>query len=209
MRVRQALAVLLLAPALGCSGAGDEGGAGAGAAEGRSAAPSSLATQVGDPTLRAELLGMLAADQHERVSEPVESWDDEARTRRLAEIIDERGWPTRDLVGADAATAAWAIAQHSDLDVEFQERALGLMREAVAAQQADASELAYLEDRVASNRGRPQIYGTQIGCVDGHAEPAELAEPDRVDELRAEVGLGPLADYLDELEPACAAEATG
>jgi len=191
--LRMVLVGVVLVAGPGCSGAGGGGGA----------------ADVGDPALRRELLEMQAADQAERASEPPEGWDDAVRTERLAEIIDEHGWPTRELVGSDGATAAWVIAQHSDLDVAFQEQAVELMREAVEAGQADASELAYLEDRVALNRGRPQIYGTQIGCVDGRAEPARLAEPDRVDQLRAEVGLEPLADYLAELEPACAAEAGG
>ncbi|HEX6421292.1 MAG TPA: DUF6624 domain-containing protein, partial [Acidimicrobiales bacterium] len=146
-------------------------------------------------------------DQADRTGAPVAEWDDEARTARLAEIIDEHGWPTHSLVGEDGASAAWLIAQHSDLDVDFQERALALLRDAVAEDEADPTELAYLEDRVALNQGRPQIYGTQIACVDGRAEPAELAEPDRVEALREEVGLQPLEDYLAELEEACQAEA--
>jgi hypothetical protein len=208
IRLRVALVGVLLIAGLGCSGAGDRGdGAASTADAGGGGETPAAAAEPGDPELRRELLEMQAADQAERASEPVEAWNDAARTERLAEIVDEHGWPTRELVGADGATAAWVIAQHSDLDVAFQERALELMREAVEAGQADASELAYLEDRVALNRGRPQIYGTQIGCVDGHAEPAVLADPDRVDVLRAEVGLEPLADYLADLEPACAAEA--
>jgi len=157
-----------------------------------------LVEEAGQPHLAAELPGR-----------PVEEWQDEARTERLTEIIDEYGWPTRTLVGDDGATAAWLIAQHSDLDVDFQERALELMRAAVEDGEADPTELAYLEDRVALNSGRPQTYGTQIACVDGHAEPSELADPDRVEELREEVGLQPLDDYLAELEPACQEEASG
>lgn len=157
--------------------------------------------------LRSELLEMQEADQAERTGQSVEEWNDQERTDRLAEIIDEHGWPTHDLVGEDGASAAWLVAQHSDLDLDFQVQALELMREAVEDDQADPTELAYLEDRVALNQGGQQIYGTQIGCVDGRAEPAELAEPDTVEERRAEVGLQPLADYLAELQPDCEAEA--
>jgi hypothetical protein len=157
--------------------------------------------------LRRELLAMQEADQAERTGEAPGSWHDEERTERLAEILDEHGWPGADLVGEDGASAAWLIAQHSDQDVDFQARALELMRAAVEDGQADPTELAYLEDRVALNRGGAQTYGTQIGCVDGRAEPARLADPDGVDERRAEAGLQPLADYLAELADECAAEA--
>lgn len=193
-------AAAMLVAGTGCGG--DDDGTDAPEAAAGDGAP------VGDPELRQELVDMQETDQADRTGAPVEEWDDDARTARLAEIIDEHGWPTRSLVGDDGATAAWVIAQHSDLDVEFQERALELMRQAVDDGEADPTELAYLEDRVALNQGRPQTYGTQIGCVDGRAEPAELADPDRVEELREEVGLQPLEDYLAELGPACEAEAS-
>ena len=110
------------------------------------------------------------------------------------------GWPTRTLVGDDGATAAWAIAQHSDLDPKFQRQMLELMRAAVAAGEADRGELAYLTDWVAANAGQPQTYGTQMGCgEDGKPKLVPLAEPDRVDELRAEAGLPTLEEYLAEL----------
>lgn len=199
-------AVLLTA---GSACGGDDGGSGeagdAGAVDDGDAAGEER--RVREPELRAELLEMMEADQAERTGEVGGDWNDEERTARLVEIMDEHGWPGVDLVGEDGATAAWVIAQHSDLDVDVQERALELMREAVAAGQADATELAYLEDRVALNTGNPQIYGTQIGCVDGRAEPAEMVDPESVDQRRAEAGLEPLADYLAELQPDCEAEA--
>lgn len=200
------LAALLAAALTGCS---DDGGDAddAGDTEQADADRGDGGGEVAEPELAQELVDMQAADQADRTGDPSGAWDDEARTERLDEIIEEHGWPTRDLVGDEGATAAWVIAQHSDLDVEFQQRALELMREAVEDDQADASELAYLEDRVAANSGEPQTYGTQIGCVDGQAQVGELADPERVDELRAEVGLVPLDDYLAELEPSCAAEA--
>ena len=187
--------MLAIGAVAGCGGDDDDGD------------PGGTAADVAEPALRQELLDMQEADQAERTGEADAVWDDRPRTERLAEIIDEHGWPGHDLVGEDGASAAWVVAQHSDLDVEFQRRALDLMRDAVERDDADATELAYLEDRVALADGGPQVYGTQIGCVDGRAEPAELAEPDRVDDLRAEVGLEPLADYLAELADACAAEA--
>ena len=155
--------------------------------------------------LQAELVEMQDADQAERTGEIADDGDSQ-RTARLAEIIDEFGWPTQSLVGVNGATAAWVIAQHSDQDVEFQERALELMREALDDGEADPIELAYPEDRVATNHGEPQIYGTQIGCVDGEAVPQPIADEETVDERRTEVGLQPLADYLAELAEACAAE---
>lgn len=173
---------------------------------GTTSAPSATPREE-DDELRTELLAMMEQDQTERSPEYTGEWNDQDRTDRLREITEEHGWPGSDLVGEDGASAAWVIAQHSDLDPGFQQEALGLMRPAVEAGLADPTELAYLEDRVGLNSGGEQVYGTQIGCVDGIPQPAPLADPETVDERRAEVGLEPIDEYLATLNEACAAEA--
>lgn len=115
----------------------------------------------------------------------------------LRTIVDAHGWPPASRVGREGASQAWLLAQHADGDVDFQERCLGLMRVAVAAGEADPKDLAYLEDRVAVNRGRAQVYGTQFHEVDGELVPQPIEDPARVDERRAAVGLGPLAEYAE------------
>jgi hypothetical protein len=160
-----------------------------------------------EPGLREELLAMQERDQAQRTGEPVGTETDIDRTVRLREIVDEYGWPTPELVGKDGASAAWLIAQHSDFDVAFQVEVLALMRDALDEGDADATEVAYLQDRVAVNTGRPQTYGTQIRCRGGRARPATpISDRPQVDELRAEIGLEPLEDYLASFEEACAAE---
>ncbi len=159
-----------------------------------------------DPALRDELLAMLERDQAGRTG-GADPEGDAARTRRLAEVLDEHGWPTWDLVGKDGAEAAWAIAQHSDLDPAFQGRALDLLREAVAVGQASPGDLAYLTDRVAAGAGEPQTYGTQVACTPDGPQPATpLTDPAAVERLRAEAGLDPYADYLAEMAAICAEE---
>jgi hypothetical protein len=159
-----------------------------------------------DQALHDELIAMLERDQSGRTGGP-DAEGDAARTARLEEILAEHGWPTFDLVGEDGEDAAWAVAQHSDQDPAFQREALELLRAAVAAGQASPGNLAYLEDRVAVAAGKPQIHGTQVGCGADGAEPATpLADEDAVDSLRAAAGLGPLADYLAEMDAVCAGE---
>lgn len=216
-RLQLAAGVLLLLA--GCSGDAPDRAAPAPTA---SAAPASTAgaapasTSGGAPTtarspgfdeeLHDELLAMLERDQSGRTGGP-DTEGDAARTRRLAEILDEHGWPTYDLVGEDGEDAAWAIAQHSDQDPAFQRRALELLRPAVAAGQASPGNLAYLEDRIAAGEGRPQTYGTQVRCTPDGPQPATpLADPAAVDGLRAAAGLDPLADYLAEMAEVCAAD---
>jgi hypothetical protein len=160
---------------------------------------------VADPELRAELLAMMEEDQAEQMGE-VQTDNYRARTDRLAEILDEHGWPTFALVGEDGSTAAWVIAQHADLDPEVQQQALELLRVAAMADQVSRGDLAYLEDRVAAAAGRDQVYGTQMRCgEDGAPVPATpIADESAVDERRLAAGLDPLADYIAEMTAICA-----
>ncbi|MFI8459525.1 DUF6624 domain-containing protein [Kitasatospora sp. NPDC085464] len=116
---------------------------------------------------------------------------------RLSEIMDAHGWPTAELVGEDAARAAWLIAQHADRQLDVQRRALRLMEQAVADDTASPRDLAFLRDRTLVNEGRKQIYGTQIaGVKDGSPIPWPCEEPERMDERRAEAGIPPFAEYI-------------
>lgn len=165
--------------------------------------------------LRDELLEMQRADQLERTGDPslppgtrLPPPQDYVRALRLAAIVDEHGWPTHDLVGERAASAAWLVAQHADVDPAFQRRALELLTAAAAAGQADPTEAAYLADRVAVNEGQAQVYGSQVRCTAGAPAPATpLVDPRSVDARRARVGMEPLADYYASLALLCSDEA--
>lgn len=179
----------------------------AGAAPGGAPAPEATpsATTSDAAAIRDELLAMLEDDQAERTGE-VAGNGDATRAARLAEIIEELGgWPTISLVGEEAETAAWAIAQHADLDPEFQREALEHLRAAVLAGDASPGNLAYLQDRVAVGAGEEQTYGTQIGCGADGPEPATpIADAAGVEQRRADAGLDPLEDYLTEMAEVCA-----
>jgi hypothetical protein len=108
-------------------------------------------------------------------------------------------------VGEDGGDAAWAIAQHSDLDPQFQRRALELLTAAEAQGQASLGNVAYLHDRVAAGAGEPQLYGTQVGCgPDGPVPATKIEDAANVDARRAEAGLAPLDEYLAEMAAICA-----
>lgn len=126
---------------------------------------------------------------------------------RLRDLVAIHGWPGEDIAGKDGAEAAWLIVQHAIGEPDFQWVALRLLRECATAKHAPLWHAACLEDRIAMQEGRPQRYGTQWldDPVDGRDRPWRLAEPDRVDRLRSEVGLGPLP-CIPELGPELTAE---
>ncbi|MDQ3587204.1 MAG: hypothetical protein M3375_02475 [Actinomycetota bacterium] len=122
-------------------------------------------------------------------------------TGRLRQILSEHGWPGESLVGKQGAHHAWLIAQHADHAPGFQGQALGLLAEAVAQGEATPRELAYLTDRARVNGGLEQVYGTQMSADEnGLPVPRPIEDPERLDELRAEVGLEPFDQYVRGFE---------
>ncbi|MFI2347072.1 DUF6624 domain-containing protein [Streptomyces sp. NPDC019443] len=155
--------------------------------------------------LATELASMAEADHQAAVHANSDDPNEQLAWRRLTarhgdrlnEIMDEFGWPTADLVGEEAARAAWLVAQHADRQLDVQRRALQLLQQAVTAGSASRRELAFLRDRMLVNEGRRQICGTQIaGVRDGAPVPWPSEDPDRMDALRAEVGIEPFDEYV-------------
>lgn len=163
------------------------------------------------PTLRTELLAMMAADQDARNTLIASNFKDEAakaemreidrrHTTRMRAIIAATGWPTRAQVGADGASAAWLLVQHADADPAFQSDCLALMQPLVDAGEVAAKDVAYLTDRVLVNTGRRQRYGTQMEKIDGRWEPKPVEDPEHLDARRASVGLPSMDDYRKRME---------
>lgn len=121
---------------------------------------------------------------------------DSINTIIVTGILDSISWAGKSVIGAEANSAIFLVIQHANLIV--QEKYLPLMREAVRDGNASASSLALLEDRVLIRNGKKQLYGSQIGfdkeTNKNYVLPLE--DPDNVDKRRAEMGLGPLSDYI-------------
>lgn len=117
---------------------------------------------------------------------------DEDNTAWLEKIVAEHGWPGVRLVGERGSHAAWLLAQHADRNPDLQRHWLTLLEAAVEAGDAERSNVAYLQDRVAVHERRPQRHGTQFLRADGRDGLAPLADPDQVNAFRESAGLHPL-----------------
>lgn len=115
---------------------------------------------------------------------------------KIQKILDEKGWLGANIIGNQGNSTLFLVIQHSPLEV--QEKYLPMMRDAVKKGNANSSSLALLEDRVSLRKGGKQIYGSQIGRdpETGEYFVSPLIDPENVDKRRAEVGLGPIADYI-------------
>ena len=110
-------------------------------------------------------------------------------------ILDQYGWPGPEII-ADHGSTLFLVLQHADLSTR--QKYLPLFKEAVTRGAAEASDLAFLEDRIAIQQGRCQIYGSQIRYHEksGKYYIVPLADPENVDDRRSKVGLESLAEYI-------------
>jgi hypothetical protein len=148
---------------------------------------------------RMELKNLPVPNEQELLKAGAEiEWIDSLNLIRAKEVFAEFGYPGGDLVGQESSHHFWLIIQHCDGDPEFQERVLSAMEVQVKRGNADAKNYAYLRDRVLVNTGQLQIYGTQMQ-LNGDStsfEPKPLIEPEKTNDRRQEVGLGPIDEYI-------------
>lgn len=121
--------------------------------------------------------------------------------KRVKEIFDHYGFVGFDLAGEKGSSDFWLIVQHSDHNPSFQLKVLEEMKKEVEKGNADSRTFGLLVDRVKLNTGQPQIYGTQVSynmeiC---QAYPRNLEDSINVNKRRAEIGLEPLEEYLNNM----------
>jgi hypothetical protein len=161
--------------------------------------------EVPEPALAAELREMGRQDQAIRrghnPNKPDPAYvkrmqqEDRAREQRLAAIIEAKGWPLMSMVGYEAATGAWTVAQHAS--PAFLKRCLPLMQAAGDKLEINPQHLALSIDRVRVEEGKPQVYGSQLrDGKGGKLELHPIEDRAHVDARRAAMGMEPLADYL-------------
>jgi hypothetical protein len=126
---------------------------------------------------------------------------DLSNTKRMKGIITKYSWPGTTLVGLAGCQAGWLLVQHADHDRTFQKQCLTLLEKAVENNEAPASLLAYLTDRIRVGDGQPQLFGTQLNS---NHDPLPMEDETCVNELREKVGLPPLADYVNHVKHATA-----
>ena len=159
-----------------------------------------------DQPLRQELLARYEKDQavrKEAIDEGggPEAWEqtapvDKANTAWLKSVVAEKGWPTRSMVGAEGASAAFYIAQHATHDPAFQEQVLGFLEAAMKKDEADPGQFAMLKDRVLRQQGKPQIYGTQFTTnADGTLSMQPTEDLPGLNKRRESVGLPSIEEY--------------
>ncbi|PKH49895.1 hypothetical protein CXF68_03895 [Tenacibaculum sp. Bg11-29] len=119
----------------------------------------------------------------------------------LKKIYNKVGYPTIVVVGEEISNKFFMLVQHSDFDVNFQEKMLKKIFEEVKKGNVSIKNFAYLTDRVQLAQEKSQIYGTQVkfNTELGQIFPKNLIDSLNVNIRRKEVGLEPIEEYLNLL----------
>lgn len=129
---------------------------------------------------------------------------DLAATDSALAYVDAHGWPMASTGSGAEAADFWLILQHADRNPRLQ--LLALRQFGTAPDRLGPTErhdFAYLYDRVHVNAGLAQRYGTQLTCIAGRTAPRPTESAERLDELRASMGLMPMAEYLKLAGASC------
>jgi len=118
---------------------------------------------------------------------------------KVKNIIDKYGWLGQEEVGKQGAQTLFLVIQHADSLTQV--TYFPIMQEAVKKGKAKPQELALLEDRILTNQGKEQIYGSQVRTNDlGKFEFFPIKDEPNVNKRRASVGLPPLEEYAKYFE---------
>lgn len=167
--------------------------------------------------LREELVALRETDQAGRVhlhaalqehgpnsQEVLALWEeqerlDTANLQRLREIISRHGWPGISMVGYEGAATAFLILQHANHEAQVE--LLPVIEAAAEAGEADRQHVAMLQDRILVTQDEAQVYGTQLyhDETTGKLELYPIEDEANVDARRLEIGMPPLAEYVNRV----------
>lgn len=152
------------------------------------------------PAIQKELAERLVKDQAVR-TDPNRQGEmgavDQDNTAYLKKLVMECGWIDVARFGETTSDAAFLIVQHSG-DLPLMVAALPeIEKDLKAGRLRDGQDFALLYDRIMLNTGEKQRYGTQLTMAKGKLIVFPLESKEKVDQFRKEIGVFPLAQYLE------------
>ena len=116
--------------------------------------------------------------------------------KKVTTILNTYGWPTKEMIGEQENWTLSNVLQHSDITIRI--KYLPMMKEAVKDKNLEARFLVRAEDRIATDKGKLQIYGGQMKY---YPETKSfnvwpVYDPINIDKRRSEIGLEPIKEFL-------------
>jgi len=148
-------------------------------------------------TMRDSLMLIYGADS-KAVKEQQERYEKNhiINEQKVKTILDNYGWPTKEMIGEQGNWTLCNVIQHADNDIRI--KYLPLMKQAVKDKKLEPRFLVRAEDRIATERGDPQIYGGQMKYYPKTKSFNlwPVFDPINIDKRRAEIGLDSIAVFL-------------
>jgi len=118
---------------------------------------------------------------------------------KLEDVISSTGWVSSEKYGKTASEQAISIIKNAP--AERLGPHLDMLLKAAQTGDANPADIAYVHDKLLMHSGKKQLYGTQIAFNEkkGINDVYPIEDEANVDERRAKVGLGPLADALKKM----------
>jgi len=148
-------------------------------------------------TLRDSLMNIYGADSKQaKEQQEIYKKNHVINEKKVTTILDEFGWPLKEMIGEQGNWTICNVIQHSDNEIRI--KYLPLMRQAVKEKKLEPRFLVRAEDRIATENGDLQIYGGQMKY---YSETKSfnlwpVYDPINIDKRRAEIGLEPIAEFL-------------
>jgi hypothetical protein len=119
--------------------------------------------------------------------------------KRIKQLYTKYGYLGFDKVGKENSTKFWLPIQHADNDVAFQQKMLKELGKEIKKNNAEKSNYAMLEDRIAVKLNKKQRFGSQLTYnEEGQAIPKNgLLDSLNIDNLRIEYNLPPFKEYYN------------
>ncbi|MNQ23515.1 hypothetical protein D3C85_366810 [compost metagenome] len=124
---------------------------------------------------------------------------DLANQQKIKELNSKYGYLGYDKVGKEYSKKFWITIQHADNDIKFQQKMLKGLGKEIKKNNAEKSNYAMLEDRIAINLNQKQRFGSQVIYNKvGQAIPKNgLLDSLNVDNLRIKYNLPPFKEYYN------------
>lgn len=117
----------------------------------------------------------------------------------LNNLVRQCGFPRHEEVGDLGMIGVFIVIQHAPPDMRGYY--YSYLEEAVKRGEFPMSSLALVMDRMLGfDHKKEQVYGTQMLNAGGEITVLPIRDPENVDKRRAEIGLGPLKDYISKFQ---------
>jgi len=118
---------------------------------------------------------------------------------KIKELYSKYGYLGYDKVGKEYSKKFWITIQHADNDIKFQKRMLKELEKEIQKNNAEKSNYAMLEDRIAVNLNQKQRFGSQVTYnEEGQTIPKNgLLDTINIDSLRIEYNLPSFKEYYN------------